>query len=69
METLQDELICLKVPPTLSYVNPSCKDNNHSEDRDGFALDVMGSLIEASHQTIPMTGGGKSRDGKSRSTE
>ena len=35
----------------------SCKEASHSEERDGFLLDVMGSVIEASHATIPMTGG------------
>ena len=34
---------------------------SHSDNRDGFVLDVLGAVIESSHATIPMVGGGQGR--------
>ena len=53
----------LTVPSSIHFSNTQCKDETHSSDRDGFVLDCMGSIIVASQETIPMSGGrGGSRD-------
>ena len=55
----QTRLGRLVAPATLQCSNPMCKESDHSTHRDGFMLDVMGCVIEASHATIPMAGGKK----------
>ena len=47
------------MPPSIACSDPLCKDAIHSQERDSYVLDVMSNLIEVSHLTIPMTGGGK----------
>ena len=49
----------LRVPHSLSCTNPSCKEEDHSSERDDMLLDMMGCIIEASHATLPMSGGRK----------
>ena len=55
----QTKLLKLVPPTCLQCKNVTCKESSHSQERDGFMLDVMGCVIEASHATIPMTGGGQ----------
>ena len=57
---VQSKLSCLEIPHSLSCSDPSCKDDQHSSDRDNLLLDMMGCVIEASHATLPMSGGGRS---------
>ena len=57
--SLHSKIANLKVPDSLSCDNPHCQDHQHSADRDSYVLDVLTSIVETSHQTIPMTGGGK----------
>ena len=38
-----------------------CDSVSHTDSRDGFVLDMLGAVIEASHATIPMVGGGQDR--------
>ena len=33
----------------------------HSDARDSYVLDVLGAVLESSHATIPMEGGGQQR--------
>ena len=56
---LHDRLSLLTLPDSLECSDPLCTNVNHSHERDSFVLDVMSSVIEVSHQTIPMSGGGK----------
>ena len=44
-----DELVCNNI---------KCKCEQHSEARDKFVLDIMSAAIEASHEAIPLQGGG-----------
>ena len=60
---LEDKLSSLTAPSSLSCSDPLCKDATHTEERDSYVLDVMSSLIEVSHLTIPMAGGGKVKPG------
>ena len=53
----------LAVPNCLQCQNVKCKDESHSVDRDGLVLDLLSSVIESSHATIPIVGG---RPGASR---
>ena len=60
-DELDERLAQLPPPQSLFCSDPLCKDSSHSEERDGYVLDVMSSLIEVSHLTIPMSGGGKGK--------
>ena len=49
------------VPETLLCENVHCENEQHCLDRDSLVLDIMSSVIETSHNTIPMSQGGKGR--------
>ena len=55
--TLQARLEALRVPQNLFCSNPNCIDQQHSHDRDSFTLDILMSLVETTHTTLPMCGG------------
>ena len=55
----QTKLLKLVPLPCLQCQDSSCRETSHSQDRDGFMLDVMGCVIESSQETIPMSGGAK----------
>ena len=55
--TLKLKLQSLAVPRCIECQDLKCKENSHSESRDGFVLDLMGAVIESSHAAIPMVGG------------
>ena len=59
---LDERLASLVAPQSLLCSNPLCEDQNHTSDRDNFVLDIMSTVIEVSHSTIPMAGGRKSSD-------
>ena len=59
IDSLYNKFLQLQVPDSLFCQDQHCTDSQHSRDRDDLAMNLMGSLIESSHQTIPMTGGGK----------
>ena len=54
---LNMKLQSLESPECLKCSDPHCKNKSHSEERDGHMLDIMGALIECSHEFIPMGGG------------
>ena len=56
-EDLLYRLEAVTPPESLSCQDPDCKDEHHSEERDGFVLDCLSAVIESSHATIPMVGG------------
>ena len=56
---LDSRLSDLVPPPSLLCSDPLCQDQCHTKDRDSFVLDIMSTVIEVSHSTIPMGGGGK----------
>ena len=35
-----------------------CTDPNHSQERDSLTLDILVAMVEASHSSLPVTGGG-----------
>ena len=45
------------MPDSLQCQNLQCNSEAQSEARDGFVLDLLGSVIESTHATIPMVGG------------
>ena len=51
-------------PNSLDCEDVHCNRKDHSDDRDGFILDIISAAIEASHECIPMSGGNKSKSGK-----
>ena len=55
--TLNMKIEALAVPDSLQCQNVHCNSEAHSEARDGFVLDLLGSVIESTHATIPMVGG------------
>ena len=58
---VDEKLSLIYVPHSLTCTNPICKEPDHSRERDGVLLDMMGSIIEASHATLPMSGGSKTK--------
>ena len=60
---LCDRLAGLRSPPSLSCSNPLCQDEEHTRERDSFVLDIMSTVIEVSHSTIPMVGGSTGHTG------
>ena len=63
LETLQVP-DCLSSDPDLCCKNPHCKDKEHSRAGDGFLLDIISIMVETSHHTIPMSGGGNTDPGR-----
>ena len=59
---VEEKLRRLTRPHSLDCRDPACTTAGHSEDRDSFALDIMGAVIEASIETLPKTGGGRQDD-------
>ena len=60
-EILSLKLAAVPVPDCMDCQDVKCASARHSEDRDGYVLDLLGAMIESSHATIPMVGGGQSR--------
>ena len=58
---LETRLSALYLPSSLQCCDTECQDVCHSEERDSHVLDILTSVIEASHHCIPMSGGGKSK--------
>ena len=58
--SVHDKLSLLQVTESLLCSNPHCKYEIHSEERDSLVLDIMSSVIESSHQDIPMNGARRS---------
>jgi hypothetical protein len=54
---LDERLKKVVVPGCMLCTDLYCGLKEHTEERDGYMLDLMGALIEASHATIPMVGG------------
>ena len=60
-DILMQKLESVSVPDCLQCRDVKCDSVAHSDNRDGFVLDVLGAVIEASHATIPMAGGGQDK--------
>ena len=60
-KTLEEKLAAVPVPDCLNCQDIKCNSAAHSNARDGYVLDVLGAVIESSHATIPMVGGGQGR--------
>ena len=54
---LLTRLETLPVPACLNCTDPKCQNVTHTSERDDFVIDNLNAVIEASHATIPMTGG------------
>ena len=64
---LSEKLAELDMPGELDCQDPHCTVAEHRQARDSFLLDVLISMIEASHTAIPMGGGKKKRTDPSKS--
>ena len=51
---VHDKLANLVLPNSLSCSNPQCKISSHSIERDNLLTDMVSSIIESSHECIPM---------------
>ena len=56
-QLLEEKLGRLDKPPCLDCRDPLCSEPGHSDSRDGFVLDMLGAVIEASIEALPKTGG------------
>ena len=59
---MEEKLRRLILSQCLNCKDPDCRAAGHSEERDSFSLDMMGSIIEASIEALPKTGGGRRDD-------
>ena len=55
---LNSRLCELVQPDSLLCSDPLCQAGDHTRERDNFVLDIMSTVIDVSHSTIPMVGGG-----------
>ena len=51
---LQERLLNLQVPRSLSCNNVHCNDSLHSQQRDEFVIDIMSHVIETTYDCIPL---------------
>ena len=54
---MQARLQSLVQPVTLGCSDPQCSDPEHNGESDKFVLDILCSVVESSHLTIPLAGG------------
>ena len=66
---VEEKLSLLHLPHSLTCTNPTCKEPDHTRERDAVLLDMMGCIIEASHATLPMSGGGKPKGDRVKSVQ
>ena len=46
--TLQTKLSTAAIPESLHCLDPNCKDEQHSQERDKYILDLLSAIIETS---------------------
>ena len=56
-KTLKQKLEVLSSPQAMKCTDRHCSDPAHSKDRDTFMLDILLSMVETSHTSIPLCGG------------
>ena len=56
-QMLQDRLVDLEIPETLSCENVHCSDDQHRVVCDDHCVELLCSMIECSHRAIPMSSG------------
>lgn len=56
---LFDRINRLEIPNSLDCKDPHCSNPEHRKERDTFMLDLITNWIEASHESIPLSGGKK----------
>ena len=56
-EDLDNKMQNIVVPESVHCLNTECSDPSHSSERDSMVLDMLVSIIEVSHSSIPMVGG------------
>ena len=61
---LQRRLEALQVPECLDCDNVRCDITHHSHEGDNHLLNIITAMIETSHLTIPMSGGGSGGEGR-----
>ena len=54
---LEVKLEAIETHECLYCANTKCKEETHTQERDNQMLDILGALIECSHDNIPMVGG------------
>ena len=64
---MQDRLQRMVVPDSLTCSDPLCRDESHTADRDNLVLDILCSVVESSHTTLPLSGGRRATPAGSKS--
>ena len=54
-EILDNKLNVLMYPESIFCTDTHCTDHQHQQDRDSHVIDVLTSMVEASHRAIPLT--------------
>ena len=55
--TLSEKIENIPEPDCLKCSNCNCNDRSHSMDKDSYFMDILCTIIETSHLTIPLTSG------------
>ena len=63
---LDEHLNSLMYPESIFCTDVHCNDQQHRHDRDTLVLDILTSLVEVSHATIPLTKKARSKQSSSR---
>ena len=64
---LGGKLEALHSPGSLVCSEPHCADVTHSEERDSYMLDILLSIVETTHTSLPLSGGRRVNNGKAGS--
>ena len=54
-DILEEKLSGLTPPANLGCRNANCQDAEHTRERDSYVLDIMGAVMEASYECIPLS--------------
>ena len=64
---LEEKLADLPVPESFCCDSPCCKVDEHARSHDSHIIDVMCTILETSHQCIPLSSSKKTSDSKKNS--
>ena len=66
---MQGRLQSLPLYDSLSCSDPHCCDARHTSERDTFVLDILCSVVQSSHTTLPMAGGRRAVPSSAKSNQ
>ena len=61
---MEEKLQHMQLPKSMQCRDLQCQSKEHSQERDRVVLDILSTIIEVSHTTIPLSKGGNQADSK-----